>query len=340
VIPTTFITIEDTWTINQFRSLYPEADRILTANGLPSSKAPFGTIGEQLRTVSNGLDDPDVLSGWSVTQEEQIKSVADNITDLLFAKEIASMSIEEFSDFVKYDKHPNFLTVPAEVCDRSRVYDRGYYYQDVLNCGDIDEVRTLLENISPDDAYTSGTPSDRKTPDMGTSSWFWENPGEVLFVVHYADGDMSLPIPAWPEDVRDNNAVSWSQEMTTFQHYEPWNTYKGSGPRTVTCTFKLHRAMWDGNQDSGDCERLVALMESTCYPDYSIQSAEPPRCTLRVGESVQIHGITTAFDKTYSGPIGPDTKYDCVTINITITEESQNVLSTQAVGKSLMSGWR
>ena len=127
--------------------------------------------------------------------------------------------------------------------------------------------------------------------------------------------------------------------MTTVQHYEDQNTFKQSGPRTMDLLFKLHRAMWNGNQDSGDCETLVAYIESACYPNYDTQAAEPPRVLFTAGKSIRIYGIVTSFNAKYCGPIGPDVKYDRVEISLSIKEESQNVLSTQAV-RSGLAGWR
>lgn len=167
-------------------------------------------------------------------------------------------------------------------------------------------------------------------------NWYWKPTGDVTIQV---EGESPVEIPCFPESVSDNISATWSQEMTTYQHYEPQNTYNKSGPRVVSCTFKIHRAMWDGNQDSGKSEELVSYMQSALYPDYDTQASEPPRVTLIIGKSIRVVGILTSMETSYSGPIGPDNKYDCVDISISITEESDNVLSTDAV-RSGLAGWR
>jgi hypothetical protein len=97
--------------------------------------------------------------------------------------------------------------------------------------------------------------------------------------------------------------------------------------------------MWTGNQDDGNAEAMVAYIESANYPDYEMQSADPPRVLLLIGGSIRIKGILTSFSKKYQGPIGPDNKYDELVISITITEESDHVLGTSAVRGGL-AGWR
>lgn len=365
MIGRTIVHVDETWTVSHFRNImpYPESEEILRANGIPREDNPFGTIAEQLRQCDVAED-----LNLQMTEHEWyalwMDTIANSMGDLEHAIEIANMDLNEFKDYINKGVHPSFLIVPSETCDRSEVYDRSINRKDVVEIKSTEHtpsgvpipdpdkmelIRYLLQTLEPRrtvaPGYTDPT-SDNNTNPNGTNvapvsnAWFWENKGEVTITIHYLDDTRTLPIPAWPEHVRDAVTASWSQEMTTFQRYEPWQTYKGSGPRTVSCTFKIHRAMWDGNQDSGECERLISELEAANYPDYTTQSAEPPRVTLCVGKSIQVHGILTSFDKDYNGPIGPDGKYDCVDLSITITEESNVVLSAKTVSGSQLSGWR
>lgn len=360
MIGTTIVPVDETWTITHFRNImpYPESEEILRANGLPRADNPFGTIGEQLRQCPVAED-----LNLQMTEHEWyahwMDTIANNMGDLEYAQEIASMDLNEYKDFINKGTHPGFLTVPSETCDRSEVVDRSINRHDIIvvksaehtpggapypDSDKLDRIRYILQTLDPSRTVAPGNlqPEDTDVgqPGVGSGAWFWENQGMVTITIHYLDETRTLPIPAWPDHVRDAVTATWSQEMTTFQRYEPWQTYKGSGPRTVSCTFKIHRAMWDGNQDSGKCEELLSELEAANYPDYTTQSAEPPRVTLCVGKSIQVHGILTGFDKDYNGPIGPDGKYDCVDLNITITEESNVVLSAKTVSGSQLSGWR
>lgn len=324
------IPIDETWTIDTFRRQTEGADDILQNNNLPYPKNPFASLAtQQEQYVADVTKNVGVAIAYN--ENSQIQAVRLNLNDYDKAYAIAQLSETEWNQYLVTQNIPGSLTVPESMVTERTSVDDATRAQ-IMSAGSMKIVRELLAPKHQPDVVGINTDSG----DMGGTEWFWKPTGDVMFSV---EGQSPIEIPCWPESVKDNTSATWSQEMTTYQHYEPKNTYKGSGPRVVSCTFKLHRAMWDGNQDSGKAEELVAYMESACYPDYDTQAAEPPRSLLVIGNSVRIRGIMTSFDKNYQGPIGPDNKYDEIIINISITEESDNVLSTEAV-RSGLAGWR
>lgn len=314
------IQIDESWTPTVFRNIFEKANEILTFNNLPSALNPFARLATQQKQVVEGVYD----------ESTHVQDIKKNLDDWDKSLALASMS---GSDWVAYSQTQlinGFLSVPELlVTDRTSVPDQ--IRKQIMEKSDLFSIRRLLQ---PDVAVDVIPGSQSTAGDSG--NWFWKPTGDVMFGI---EGQQPMEIPCYPESVKDTTSATWSQEMTTYQHYEPKQTFKGSGPRTVSCTFKIHRAMWTGNQDSGDSEKLVAYMESACYPDYDTQAAEPPLALLLVGNSVRIKGILTSFDKSYQGPIGPDNCYDEVIISISITEVSDNVLSTAAVRGGL-AGWR
>lgn len=321
------IKIDETWTVQSFRNTVQGANEILEANNLPNPSNPFAPlqsqqINQRLLSTSEDTDTYDVSS--------QIRTIQQNLNDRDKSFALASLDEDTWKTYEFTGMIDGYLQVPETMITERESVEEGVRQQ-IMNSDNLEEIRELLQPSGELDLPSSDTSSD-----IDSSNWFWKPTGDVMFGV---EGDSPMEIPCWPESVKDSTSATWSQEMTTFQHYEPKQTYKGSGPRTVSCSFKIHRAMWTGNQDSGDCEKLIAYMESACYPDYDTQAAEPPRSLLLVGNSVRIRGIMTSFDKSYQGPIGPDNKYDEVIINISITEESDNVLSTSTVRGGL-AGWR
>lgn len=320
------IEIEDKWYPEDFVRLYENGREILDYNNLPNPTNPFATLYVQQRKAL----DPAIHITYN--ERDQIAAVYKNLNDAYKARVIANLSNEDWLVYQVTGTINGFIQVPPEKVDNLKPVSEDERI----------EIGKLYEHEAPDtlDKIQDILNSNREAviPAPGGSSggggavtgWFWAPRGEVYIAV----GDKVLEIPTWPEGVKDSIGVSWSQEMTTNNHYEPVNTFKNSGPRVVSCTFKLHRAMWTGDE-SDDCEQLVSLMESACYPDYDTQASEPPECCLIVGNSVQIVGIMTSFEKTYQGPISEANKYDEVIVSISITEVSQNVLSTQAVRKGL-----
>lgn len=324
------IPVEDTWTISTFKRQYANADDILRMNNLPNSTCPYSTIANQLynndyQAMSRFENVPDY------SENQHVKGVQAQLTDNLKAVTVANYTPAEYLRYTVLGSMPGCLIVPDEYVDDVTPV-AGRVQQAVLSDLLLREVREDLRTDTPALEFPRIDTPFGETQD----NWYWKPTGDVTFQI---EGDVPLEIPCFPESVSDDATATWSQEMTTYQHYEPQNTYNKSGPRVVSCVFKIHRAMWDGNQDSGKSEELVAYMQSALYPNYDTQASEPPRVTLIIGKSIRVVGILTNMSTTYGGPIGPDNKYDCVDISISITEESDNVLSTDAV-RSGLAGWR
>lgn len=327
--------IDETWTISTFRRVIGSASAILQHNNLPDTSKnanPFGTILEQQKNViRNIVDAVGDVAGKIGDSGQHLNDIKASLADDIKTIAIAGMSEKDYKAFKITGYLAGFLSIPNKLIDTITPIAKGVQTQ-ILNTDSLPVAQGILRNQIPVVEIPARTSIGRQSED----NWYWKPRGEVMIQI---EGAEPMEIPAWPDKITDNVAVSWSQEMTTYQHYEDQNTFKQSGPRTMDLTFKLHRAMWNGNQDSGDCEVLVAYIESACYPDYDTQAAEPPRVLFTAGKSIRIYGIITGMRTEYGGPIGPDTKYDEVTINISIKEESQNVLSTQAV-RSGLAGWR
>ena len=325
--------IDETWTITSFKRTNQNADEILRLNNLPNPSCPNASIEYQAQEAAQAQMEALARDGYVPVYAEsnQVNATKANMQDDIRAYTIAAMDREQFLQYQTLGNMPGNLIIPSQLVDevnpipshiQARIFKESTMppIQTALRAG-------LPQPDIPFSDINSGVSSD---------DWYWKPTGDVTFQIA---GQAPMEIPCFPESVSDSNSATWSEEMTTYQHYEPKNTYNKSGPRTVSCTFKIHRAMWDGNQDSGKSEALVAYMQSALYPDYDTQAAEPPRCTLIVGKSIRIVGILQSCNVNYSGPIGPDDKYDCVNIDISIKEESDNVLSTSAVRDGL-AGWR
>lgn len=327
------ISVDETWTISTFKRQYMNADEILRLNNLPNSSCPYSTIANQLYNLDYQRLKQMEQGGavFDYYELEQANAVKANLTDSIRAEVISDMTPAEFIRYAQLGSMPNNLIVPALYVDEIEPVPN-YLQAQILKLQDMPDIQEIMRKNQP----VIQVPIDTTSGNSNQDSWYWKPTGEVTIQV---EGEELKEIPCYPEEVSDSVTATWSQEMTTYQHYEPQNTYKQSGPRVVACVFKIHRAMWDGNQDSGESEALVSYMQSACYPDYDTQAAEPPRVTLIIGKSIRVVGILTSMDTKYSGPIGIDGKYDCVDISISITEESDNVLSTKAV-RSGLAGWR
>lgn len=323
------IGIEKEWYEDDFCQLYEYGHTILDYNQLPNSNCPFDTLLiQQHQELDPGLNREEVANMYD--ESSHMTEIVQNLNDYHKASILANMTEEDWLVYKTTGVINGQLQIPEDLIDEREAVSFGVR-EELANCQTVEDMAKVLSITPGYEVPASGGSSGGG----GVSGWFWGPRGEVMISV----GGTVMEIPAYPESVKDTIGVSWSQEMTTVNHYEPVQTFKNSGPRTVSCTFKLHQAMWTGGDDSATCDALVALMESACYPDYSTQASEPPMVTLVIGASIQINGVMTAFDKTYQGPISEVGKYDEVIISVTITEISKNVLDTNAV-KGGLSGVR
>lgn len=328
--------IDETWTVRTMGRVIGNTASILKNNNLPDTgenAKPFATLQEQQTNVIKNATKNIIAAPGDITKlaADQLTAIKSSLADDIKAIAIAGMTAPQYAAFKVTGYAAGYLNVPQNEVTEIMPVDKNIQTM-ILKTHTVEQAQDVFRS----QLRKVEIPAKFAPNNQSLDNWYWKPRGEVMIQI---EGAEPMEIPAWPDKITDNVAVSWSQEMTTYQHYEDQNTFKQSGPRTMDLTFKLHRAMWNGNQDSGDCEVLVAYIESACYPDYDTQAAEPPRVLFTAGKSIRIYGIITGMRTEYGGPIGPDTKYDEVIINISIKEESQNVLSTQAV-RSGLAGWR
>lgn len=328
--------IDETWTVRTMGRVIGNTTSILKNNNLPDTgenAKPFATLQEQQANVIENATKNVIATPGDVTKlaADQLTTIKSSLADDIKAIAIARLTAPQYAAFKVAGYIAGYLNVPQNEVTETIPVDKNIQTM-ILKTHTVEQAQDVFRS----QLHKVEIPAKFAPNKQSLDNWYWKPRGEVMIQI---EGAEPMEIPAWPDKITDNVAVSWSQEMTTYQHYEDQNTFKQSGPRTMDLTFKLHRAMWNGNQDSGDCEALVAYIESACYPDYDTQAAEPPRVLFTAGKSIRIYGIITGMRTEYGGPIGPDVKYDEVIINISIKEESQNVLSTQAV-RSGLAGWR
>lgn len=328
--------IDETWTVRTIGRVIGNASSILKNNNLPDTgenAKPFATLQEQQANVIQNATKNIITTPEDITTlaADQLTTIKSSLADDIKAIAIAGLTVPQYAAFKVAGYIAGYLNVPQNDVTEIIPVDKNIQTM-ILKTNTVEQAQDVFRN----QLRKIEIPAKFAPNNQSEDNWYWKPRGEVMIQI---EGAEPMEIPAWPKDINDRIGVSWSQEMTTFQHYEDQNTFKQSGPRTMDLLFTLHRAMWNGNQDSGDCEALIAYMESACYPDYDTQAAEPPRVLFTAGKSIRIYGIVTSMNVKYGGPIGPDVKYDCVDISISIKEESQNVLSTQAV-RSGLAGWR
>ena len=141
----------------------------------------------------------------------------------------------------------------------------------------------------------------------------------------------SLDIPAYPEELSDGRKANYTTMPDLVYTYEPWYLYQSSGPRSNTYQFNLHRDMWSGDHSDGKANELIRFCEACCYPRFTGSVVNAGTVSLYVKGRTVIHGIVEDVNVTWDGPILQDGWYAHFTLELTITEVSEQALDFDTV---------
>ena len=203
------------------------------------------------------------------------------------------------------------------------VYDKSMKY--LTNNTNIDPI-IFNEYSSRDgavmtDSYISGN----------AIQWFNLPWGKIT--LHSSLNDKSIDFPVYPEGFSDSKSANYDTMPDMLYQYEPWYTYKGSGPRTIPFDFNIHRDMWSGDHRDGKASELIRFCEANCFPRYNGAAVQTPIVTLYLAGEKCISGIMTncKTDWDKDSPIGLDGMYLHFTLSITITEISEEPLNYDSI---------
>ena len=156
-------------------------------------------------------------------------------------------------------------------------------------------------------------------------------PQNYIYLYHL---DKFFIIPVDPETIQDSMGASFSSATPLGRSAPVWS-YQGSGARTVTVSFVLHREMMNDvnvaasnlnldnfeGDDYVDC--LVKGLQAAVVPEYdaSTKAVNPPMVAMRLGDNCFIKGIINGtIGVNYKLPKLADGRYALLDLSITITE--------------------
>ena len=171
------------------------------------------------------------------------------------------------------------------------------------------------------------TPQER--PNLGIMQYFNIPWGQVTLYSSLSDSTIDFPV--YPEEYEDGAQATYDTMPDMLYQYEPWYTYKSSGPRSISLTFKFHRDMWSGDHRDGMANQLIRFCQAQCYPLFNGASVNTATVTLYIAGQPYITGILKEEKHTYSGPIGLDNMPLSVTLTLTFDEVSSYPLNYNSV---------
>lgn len=143
--------------------------------------------------------------------------------------------------------------------------------------------------------------------------------------------DEYVSFPVYPETIPDKVSANYDTMPDLLYQYEPWYTYKSTGPRENNYVFDFHRDMWTGDHRDGLAFRLIQFCKANCYPKFQGSSVHTSYVTLYIGTHPEISGILTAVDDEWDGPIGLDGRQLHCKLTLSITEISEEPLDFDTV---------
>lgn len=234
-----------------------------------------------------------------------------------------------------YLKLPDEINIPlvAGIVGNNNPVSRQVYESTINNL--------KLNNSVPESIFTPYNSSNLSTSqDMNVSAFSSPN---VFFWFHIPWGEVTLyssidgtsvDFPVYPEELQDGRSANYDTMPDLLYQYEPWQVYKGSGPRKVTYKFDFHRDMWTGDHRDGKAAELISFCNACCYPHYDGAAVNTPTVDLYIGGQKHISGVLTECNPDWDGPLGLDNFWLHCVLSISIIEVSPIPLNYDSV-KSL-----
>lgn len=301
-------------------------DYVLNANGLSRSV----NIGKQLfDRQSNGYTD-------SQTKMNVLNSLVAN-SDVYERAALGTDS--DWYCLAAYGTFPDCLLIPDEVpiASSEMVLGNGEPIPDSIYdaCNLSLKEKNLVDpiifteySVIAPNAYgmsSSGSAPSNKNP----FEWFKLPWGKIS--LYSSISDELIDFPVYPKELSNGYSATYDQMPSMLYQYEPWQVYKGSGPRANSYTFEMHRDMWSGDHRDGLANKLVRFCQANCFPEYNGSTVNVPTVTLYLNGKNLITGVMTGCKDDWGGPLGLDGYYLELKLTIDITEVSQEPLNYSAV---------
>lgn len=259
-----------------------------------------------------------------------VSSEADVFESVALMDEDSWKYMSEYGTLPSSIRIPDFVEIPngPDILGGSHVSISNNVYNEAIQ---------FLKNGEPIDPVIFNTYSSiRSLPTQepvgvtqSVSQWFNLPWGKITLYSSLSDTIMDFPV--YPEDYDDGVIATYDTMPDMLYQYEPWLLYKGSGPRTPSLVFKMHRDMWTGDHRDGKCNELVRFCQAQCYPQYTGAAVNTAISTLYIEGHPYISGVITEEKHTYSGPIGLDGFPLVCELTLTFTEVAKMPLTYDTV---------
>lgn len=326
-----FLKISDNMSLSELSDAVGSrnVDSVLNLNSL--SRSP--NIGKQFSKLVN-----DTMSNTNGVPPQRKATILNTLTSEADVFETAAL--QSNSDWKVLDSlgtMPGMLRIPDSITLPDSVSMLGGTNNPIAkNIREI-AVKSMNDTGYVDPSIFNEYSSRRSSQIMDTTTvsnpiqWFKLPWGEISLFSSLSGN--SIDFPVYPKGFDDGVHANYDTMPDLIYQYEPWQIYKGSGPRTVTYEFDIHRDMWSGDHRDGKCNELIRFCQANCYPKFQGASVQTATVSLYIAGEKHITGIMTdvkvAWDE--ESPIGLDGFYLHLNLSLTITEVSDEALTYETI---------
>lgn len=302
-------------------------DSVLALNSLPRT-AKIGAALDNLYKNQGFDSEPNV-------EYQKKVSILNTLTDDSDIFESASMLSEYgWKILAAFGSLPNMIRIPETIKlpDSPNILGNGepvskVIYEKAISMLSDDKIYKHTIDPSIFNEYSSARGSQIVDSHQMSNPIQWFNLPWGKITLYSSLGGDSMDFPVFPDEFKNSNQANYDTMPDTIYQYEPWQVYKSSGPRTNTFTFNMHRDMWTGNHLDGKCNELIRFCQANCYPEFKGAAVQTSTVTLYIAGKPYISGILTSVDDSWDGPIGQDDWPLHCTLELNITEVSEDALS-------------
>lgn len=138
--------------------------------------------------------------------------------------------------------------------------------------------------------------------------------------------EASTELPCYPDEIGDSTSANWADESIVGRS-SPISAYTGTGYRSISFSFPMHREM------ASNIEDVIKILRASVYPKYEAKGLTPPITTFRFGD-FYVKGIVRSISFTWKKPI-INKKYQVCEVSVSIDSTPSKVMSASDLGTSL-----
>ena len=158
-----------------------------------------------------------------------------------------------------------------------------------------------------------------------------------MIVNNSISGLSTVYLPCYPDEVSDSVSSNWS-DQSILGMSSPISSYTGTGYRSVSFSFTLHREMAStfdvvSNGNNENIENILRVIRGCVYPEYGEAGVTPTLVTFVFG-NFRAHGIVRSVSYAWKKPI-IDGNYQVADVQVQMDDVPDSIIGTSSLGSAL-----